>query len=110
MTLILERFVKNLQSIEYPKEKTSWNDAGILKGQNAFYRFDVREMFALQDGTPAKSGSLSTKAEKVVIETKKEWLIFDIEELHKYIRKNKINKVYINDLLKKLEWNIIIKK
>jgi hypothetical protein len=32
---IIERFSKNLTSIEYPKEKTSWNIAGILKDRNA---------------------------------------------------------------------------
>jgi hypothetical protein len=44
---ILDKFSKNLTSIEYPKSKTSWNIAGIIKGQNAFYKFDVRDMFAL---------------------------------------------------------------
>jgi alpha-acetolactate decarboxylase len=42
--LIVDRFAKHLESIEYPKEKTSWNIAGIIKGQNAFYKFDVRGM------------------------------------------------------------------
>ena len=45
--MIVERFAKKLTAIEYPKEKTSWNIAGIIKGQNAFYKFDVREMFEL---------------------------------------------------------------
>jgi hypothetical protein len=44
---IIENFSKYLTAIEYPKEKTSWNIAGIIKGQNAFYKFDVRDMFAL---------------------------------------------------------------
>ena len=42
--LLLKKFSKNLTAIEYPKEKTSWNIAGIIKGQNAFYKFDVRDM------------------------------------------------------------------
>jgi hypothetical protein len=44
---ILERFSTYLTATEYPKEKTSWNIAGIIKGQNAFYKFDVRDMFTL---------------------------------------------------------------
>jgi hypothetical protein len=44
---ILERFSKHLTAIEYPKDKTSWNIAGILKDRNAFYKFDVRDMFKL---------------------------------------------------------------
>ena len=45
MLSMKERFSKALTAIEYPKEKTSWNIGGIIKGKNAFYRFDVKEMF-----------------------------------------------------------------
>ena len=61
---IVTRFSKCLTAIEYPKEKTSWNIAGMIKGQNAFYRFDVRDMFEMLDGTLAKRGRLDTEAEK----------------------------------------------
>jgi len=107
---IVKRFSNYLTAIEYPEEKTSWNIAGMIKGKNAFYRFDVREMFKMPNGTPAKKGRLNTKAQKMVFETKNEWLIFDIEELHEYIKKNKVNKVYINDILKDLEWSIVLEK
>ena len=63
---IVTRFSKCLTAIEYPKEKTSWNIAGMIKGQNAFYRFDVRDMFEMFDGTFAKRGRLDTEAEKMV--------------------------------------------
>jgi len=107
---IVKKFSKYLTAIEYPKKETTWNIAGILKGKNAFYRFDVREMFKMSDGTPAKSGRLDTKAQKMVFETKDKWLIFDIDELHQYIRKNKVDKVYIDNLLDCLEWSIILEK
>jgi hypothetical protein len=107
---ILTKFSKHLESIEYPKEKTSWNIAGIIKGQNAFYKFDVRDMFALPDGTPAQKGRLDSKADKMVLEMEDKWVILDLEELHQYIKKNKLTKVYVNDLIKKLEWNIVIIK
>ena len=108
--LILDKFSKNLTSIEYPKEKTSWNIAGIIKGQNAFYKFDVRDMFALPDGTPAQKGRIDSKADKMVLEFEDKWVILDLEELHQYIKKNKLKKVYVNDLISKLEWNIFLNK
>ena len=46
---IIKKFSKNLNNIEYPKEKCSWNIAGILKGKNAFYKYDVRNMFPSHD-------------------------------------------------------------
>jgi hypothetical protein len=107
---IIDRFSKNLTSIEYPKSKTSWNIAGIIKGQNAFYKFDVRDMFALPDGTPAQKGRLDSKADKMVLEMEDQWIILDLEELHQYIKKNKLTKVYVNDLISKLEWTIFIPK
>jgi len=108
--MIVDRFSKYLTAIEYPKEKTSWNIAGIIKGSNAFYRFDVREMFKMSDGTPAQSGRLDTKAQKMVLEGEKEWLILDLEELHEYIRREKKKEVYINDLISDLEWTIFLQK
>jgi hypothetical protein len=108
--MIVDRFSKYLTGIEYPKEKTSWNIAGMIKGSNAFYRFDVREMFEMPDGTPAQSGRTDTKAQKMVLEGEKEWLILDLEELHEYIRREKKKKLYINDLISDLEWTIFLAK
>jgi hypothetical protein len=107
---IVEKFSKYLSQIEYPQEKTSWNIAGIIKGQNAFYKFDVRDMFNLPDGTPAQKGRTDSKADKMVLEIKNKWVILDLEELHQYIKNNKLNKVYLNDIMFKLEWNTIINK
>jgi hypothetical protein len=107
---IIERFSKYLTAIEYPKEKTSWNIAGIIKDKNAFYKFDVRDMFNLPDGTPAQKGRIDSKADKMVLETDDKWVILDLEELHKYIKKNKLKKVYVNDLISKLEWTIFLAK
>jgi hypothetical protein len=108
--VIVDRFSKYLTAIEYPKEKTSWNIAGILKDKNAFYKFDVRDMFALPDGTPAQKGRIDSKADKMVLEIKDKWVILDLEELHQYIKKNKLKKVYVNDLISKLEWTIYLNK
>ena len=107
---IVEKFSKYLTAIEYPKEKTSWNIAGIIKGKNAFYKFDVREMFKMPDGKSAQIGRLDSKAHKLVLEGKKEWLILDLEELHQHIRKEKKSKLYINDLISELEWTIFLAK
>jgi len=108
--MIVEKFAKYLTGIEYPKEKTSWNIAGMIKGSNAFYRFDVREMFEMPSGASAQSGRTDTKAQKMVLEDEKQWLILDLEELHEYIRREKKTKVYINDLIDDLEWTIFLAK
>ena len=107
---IVEKFSKYLTAIEYPKEKTSWNIAGIIKGKNAFYKFDVREMFKMPDGKSAQSGRLDSKAHKLVLEGKKELIILDLEELHEYIRRENKKNVYVNNLISDLEWTIFLAK
>ena len=110
MSDIVKRFSEYLEAIEYPKQKTSWNIAGILKGQNAFYRFDVRDMIKLQDGTQAQTTSFNSQAEKMVLEKDKQWIIFDLNELHKYGRSHNKKKVFEEELISKLEWTIFLKK
>ena len=107
---IIDRFSKYLTAIEYPKTKTSWNISGIIKNKNAFYKFDVRDMFKLDDKTFAQTGVTNSNADKIVLEFKNKWVILDLKELHTYIKKYKLNKVDVEDLLLKLEWNIILDK
>ena len=105
-----KKFSEYLTNIEYPKEKTSWNIAGVIKGQNAFYRFDVRGMQRESKNRAYKTGYLNTKADKMVFELKDKWLILDIEELNKYVKNNKLKDLELNDLISKLEWTIFLTK
>jgi len=107
---IVKRFSKYLESIEYPEDKTSWNIAGIVKGKNAFYRFDVRDMFHLSTNEIAQKFKTNTEADKLVLETKKDWIILDFKELIEYGKKNNLKKVYLDSLLSNLEWNIVLPK
>jgi len=107
---IINDFAKHLIAIEYPKTKSSWNIAGIIKGQNAFYKFDVKDMEQISSGEWARKGNTKSKANKMVFELKNQWVILDLEELHKYIRGKKKMKVYVNDLIQELEWTIFLTK
>ena len=37
-------------------------------------------------------------------------IVVDVEELHKYIKNNQLKDIHLQDLLSKLEWNIILPK
>ena len=63
---IVQRFSKQLKAVKYPKEKTSWNIAGILKGKNAFYKFDVRGLVKESKDRGYKTGRLNSKADSTV--------------------------------------------
>jgi hypothetical protein len=107
---IVDRFSKYLENIEYPEEASSWNIAGIIKGKNAFYKFDVRDMFKMPDGELGKKGKINSKADKMVFEAKEQWIIIDMEELINYIKEKRLQKVHLEDLISKLDWNIILPK
>jgi hypothetical protein len=106
----MKNFKEYLDNLDYPSKKDSWNIAGIIKGQNGYYKFDTRPLQKIKKNEIGKYGSFNTKADKIVFEAKKQWIILDVEELHKYIKKNKLKKVYLQDLISKLEWNIILPK
>ncbi len=60
----------------------------------------------LSSGEWAKSGTTKTKADKMVFELKRHWLIIDIKELHDYLKITKTRIVKLEELDRCLEWNI----
>jgi hypothetical protein len=107
---IVERFSKYLTQIKYPKKEDSWHIEGILINSNQSFKFDVRNMFALENNQFGKYVNTANKADKIVFETNKNWYIIDIIEFNKYIKKNKLSKVHLEDLLMNLDWCINLKK
>jgi hypothetical protein len=67
-------------------------------------------MFQMPNNQLGKKGTTSSKADKIVFETDKEWVIIDVPELHEYVKKQSLKVVQFEDLLVKLEWNIRISK
>ena len=103
-------FEKKLYNIKYPSKKESWDIAGIIKGQNGFYKFDTRPIHKTKEGEIGKYSSFNTKADKIVFEAKDQWIIVDVEDLHQYLKEKKLKKAYLQDLIYKLDWNIILPK
>jgi hypothetical protein len=90
-------------AVQNQKEKELWDVEGVLHNQK--FKFDLRPL-----KNNSKFGSLKTKADKMVFNMKDRWIIVDIEELHAYIKEHKLNVIQLEDLISKLEWNIIILK
>lgn len=110
-TNIVEKFSKNLINIEYPQKEEGWNIKGTLKkNSNQNFKFDVRNMQKREDNLLQKEIFSKTKAEKIVFETDKQWVILDAEELIKFILTTKKRIVHLNDLLNELSWNMYVNK
>ena len=46
----------------------------------------------------------------MVVETLSQWIIVDIQELHNYIMNHRIREINLEDIIKNLDWNIILDK
>ena len=109
------RFSIYLDNITWPtdtqKNIEHWNISGILKkNSNQEFKFDVRTMFQMSNNQLGKKATTASKADKIVFETDKDWVIIDVLELHEYIKKQSLTVIQFEDLLSKLEWNIYISK
>jgi len=100
-------FYKKLKEVKKAtttqKKKELWDVEGILHNQP--FKFDLRP---IKDN--GKVGSFKSKADKMVFDMKDEWIIVDIEELHQYLKENKLKEVDLQSLISKLDWNIILPK
>ena len=85
------------------KKKELWDVEGIL--HNQCFKFDLRPI-----KNNNKIGSFKSKADKMVFDMKDQFIVVDTEELHQYLKENKLKEVHLQDLLSKLEWNIILPK
>jgi hypothetical protein len=100
----VEKFSKYLNEIEYPNQKEDWNIAGIIKGQNAFYKFDVKNLKKINQEHSFCTNNINNKADKIVLENLKEWVILDIKEINKYVINQKKKNYNINDLINNDQW------
>ena len=92
------------------RTKELWDIEGIIKNKsNQSFKFDLRPI-SKHGNELGKKGSIQTKADKMVFESKDQWIIIDLAELHKYLKENKLEKVFLQDLLSNLEWNIVLPK
>ena len=100
-------FINLLKIVKYAnsnqKQKELWDVEGILNNQS--FKFDLRPL-----KNNAKGGSFRTKADKMVFDMKDQFIVVDTEELHQYLKENKLKEVHLQDLLSKLEWNIVLPK
>ena len=101
------KFLNLLSNVKHAtqnqKRNELWDVEGILHNQT--FKFDLRP---LQNN--AKQGSFITKADKIVYDMKDEYIVVDVEELHNYLKHDNKKVVYLDELLKNLEWNIRLQK
>lgn len=103
------KFVKEcLLNIKWHTDKT-YQVEGLLKQSNQNYKFDIRFLKDFND----KKGKLinsKSEADKILFEEDKNWILIDTQELIKYIKEHHLKEVKLEELIKNIDWNIILPK
>ena len=85
------------------KNTELWDVEGIFHNQKL--KFDLRPL-----KNNMKTGTFKTKADKMVFDIQDQYIVVDVKELHQYLKKENLKKVYLQDLISNLDWNIILPK
>lgn len=87
----------------------SYQVEGLLKQSNQYLKFDIRFLKDFDD----KKGKLinsKSQADKVLFEDDQNWILVDTQELIKYMKDHSLKEVKLEELIKNIDWNIILPK
>jgi hypothetical protein len=104
-------FVKQyLSNIKWDLDNSQWQVSGIIERiSNEYLKFDIRFLNDFND----KKGKLvnsKSQADKVLFENDKEWILVDTQELIKHMKEFNLKEVKLEELIKTIDWNIILPK
>lgn len=104
---------KYLSSIRWADEKEKedlWQVEGIItKHSNQVLKFDI-SFLKSYDLKIGKRITGHNKSDKILMENNKDWILLDTEELIQYAIKHKLKEILLEELMNKLDWNIILPK
>ena len=104
------KFVKEYLTNVKWKDNKDWQVEGnIKKLSNQYYKFDIRFLKNF-DNKEGKLISSSSQADKVLFEDDQNWILVDTQELIKYMKEFNLKEVKLEELIKNIDWNIILPK
>ena len=106
----------NIEFVKQYLSNTKWNEGedwqvegNIKRLSNQYLKFDIRFLKDFND----KKGKLinsHSKADKVLFEDDINWILVDTQELIKHMKEFNLKEVKLEELIKGIEWNIILPK
>lgn len=103
------KFVKEYLTNVKWSDNNQWQVEGLLQQSNQYYKFDIS---FLKDFTGKKGKLINSKsqADKVLFEDDQNWILVDTQELIKYMKGHSLKEVKLEELIKNIDWNIILPK
>jgi len=103
------KFVEEyLTNVKWNNNKT-WQIEALLKQSNQYFKFDIQFLKDFDD-KKGKLINLKSKADKILFEDDKNWILVDTQELIKYMKHHSLKEVKLEKLIKNIDWNIILPK
>ena len=104
------KFVKEYLTNVKWNNNNQWQVEGNIKRlSNQYLKFDIRFLNDFND----KKGKLinsKSKADKVLFEDDKNWILVDTQELIKHMKAYGLKEIKLEELIKNIDWNIILPK
>jgi hypothetical protein len=91
-------------------ENNNYQVEGLLKQSNQYYKFDIRYLSDFPQDKIGKLIDSESQADKVLFEDNKNWILIDTKELIKYMEEHGLKEVKLEELIKNIDWNIILPK
>jgi len=91
-------------------ENSSYQVDGLLQQSNQYYKFDIRYLNDFPEDKKGKLINSQSKADKVLFEDDENWILVDTQELIKHMKAYSLKEVKLEELIKSIEWNIILPK
>jgi hypothetical protein len=91
-------------------ENSSYQVEGLLKQSNQYYKFDIRNLNDFPEDKKGKLINSKSQADKVLFEDDINWILVDTQELIKHMKEFNLKEVKLEELIKNIEWNIILPK
>lgn len=102
---------KHLTNIEWNNKSEEWQVKGLLKNRlNEYLKFDIRYLSDYPNNKKGKLIKDTSDSDKVLFENKENWILVDTKELISYMRKHNLKEIKIEEIIHKLDWNIVFKK
>ena len=106
----------NIEFVKQYLSNTKWNEGedwqvegNIKRLSNQYLKFDIR---FLKDFNDKKGKFINSKsqADKILFEDDKNWILVDTQELIKHMKTCNLKEIKLEELIKSIEWNIILPK
>ena len=104
------KFVKEyLTNVKWNNNQTWQVEGNIKKLSNQYYKFNIEFLKEFND----KKGKIinsKSEADKVLFEDDQNWILVDTQEFVKYMRHNILKEIKLEELIKNIDWYIILPK